>query len=321
MPQTSKKSYRHESSATPTFSGLNTMNGAQTEEERIAAVLQMGNEDWAQQQQQMAQFVFKYSTIYALLLTIILTVSAAPVYRTVSAKNKGQNIPDHPPPPGYVCYRCGEKGHWIKECPTNDDPTFDGRPRIKRTTGIPKSFLKTVEKPIATVNDGTFEDSKQPSGVMVNSEGEWVVAEPDQATWDRYQAQAKTSVAAQNVATRNTKELQDKGLECQIDKRLFVEPTRTPCCGATFCHECIQNALLDNDLRCPQCSTDNVPIDDLKPDTEMIAKVQQYEQDVSVSCSKDERHESEGSGVIQPTNSAVTSIPQNSMRLGVDSHL
>ena len=24
-----------------------------------------------------------------------------------------------PPPPNYICYRCGQKGHWIKLCPTN----------------------------------------------------------------------------------------------------------------------------------------------------------------------------------------------------------
>ena len=24
-----------------------------------------------------------------------------------------------PPPPNYICHRCGQKGHWIKYCPTN----------------------------------------------------------------------------------------------------------------------------------------------------------------------------------------------------------
>jgi hypothetical protein len=78
---------------------------------------------------------------------------------------------------GYVCYRCGEKGHWIKECPTNDDPNFENKPRIKRTTGIPRSFLKTVDKPALT-GDGT-DDAKPPSGIMVNAEGQFVIAEPD----------------------------------------------------------------------------------------------------------------------------------------------
>ena len=163
------------------------------------------------------------------------------------------------------------------ECPTNNDPNFDGRPRIKRTTGIPKSFLKTIEKPAALINDGTLDDTKQPTGVMVNSEGEWVVAEPDQAAWDKYQAQTKISAAAQNAVVEGRKELQDRGLECRIDKRLFVDPTKTPCCQTTYCRECIQNALLDNDLHCPHCSADNVPIDDLIPDDEMATNVRNYE--------------------------------------------
>ncbi len=196
-------------------------------------------------------------------------------------KGKSQNVPDHPPAPGYICYRCGNKGHWIQACPTNDDPSFDGRPRVKRTTGIPRSFLKTVQKPIALVNDGTVDDSKQPSGVMVNAEGEWVVAEPDQATWDQYQAKAKVSAAAQDAAARGSKELQDRGLECTIDKHLFANPTKTPCCQTTFCHDCITNALIDNDLRCPECSIDNVLMDDLTPDTDMATKIRSYEEERS----------------------------------------
>ena len=202
--------------------------------------------------------------------------SATPVLRGGPFKGKPANMPDHPPPNGYICYRCGEKGHWIQACPTNDDPTFDGRPRVKRTTGIPRSFLKTVEKPSTQTNDGTVDDTKQPSGIMINAEGEWVVAEPDKAAWDRFQAKAKVSAAAEKAAAQGSKELQEKGLECSIDKRLFVNPVKTPCCHKTFCHECITNALVENDLRCPECSTEDVPIDDLSPDAETAEKVQNY---------------------------------------------
>ena len=150
---------------------------------------------------------------------------------------------------------------------------------MKRTTGIPRSFLKTVEKPTTLANDGTIDDTKQPPGVMVNAEGEWVIAEPDKAAWDQYQAKAKVAAAAQKAAAQGSKELQDRGLECSIDKHLFVDPTKTPCCLKTFCHDCITNALLENDLRCPECFTDNIPIDDLKSDEEMAAKIRNYEEE------------------------------------------
>ena len=128
-------------------------------------------------------------------------------------------------------------------------------------------------------NDGISEDSKQPAGVMVNAEGDWVIAEPDKASWENYQAKAKASVAAREAAALGSKELQERGLECSIDKRIFVEPTKTPCCHSTYCHECIVNALLENDLRCPNCSAENILIDNLEPDDETSAKIRSYEKE------------------------------------------
>ena len=235
------------------------------------------------------------------------------MHRAGPNKGKPANVPDHPPPPGYICYRCGEKGHWIQVCPTNDDPAYDGRPRVKRTTGIPRSFLKTVQKPTSLVNDGTVDDTRQPGGVMVNAEGEWVIAEPDKATWAQFEAKTKVAAVAQEAAARGSKELQDKGLECSIDKRLFVDPTKTPCCQSTFCRDCITNALLENDLRCPECSTENVPIDDLVPDEQMTTAVRSYEEAKNMDQTRKESSKSPVKGPPQkgfdpPTNSdGVTS--------------
>ena len=149
---------------------------------------------------------------------------------------------------------------------------------MKRTTGIPRSFLKTVEKPSQIANDGTIDDTKQPPGVMVDADGEWVIAEPDQASWDQYQAKTKLSAAAQEAAARGSKELQDLGLECPIDRRLFTEPTKTPCCQRVYCLECITNSLLENNLRCPHCDTENILLDDLKVDVDMNRRVHEFEQ-------------------------------------------
>ncbi|KAG6868955.1 hypothetical protein C0993_007169 [Termitomyces sp. T159_Od127] len=95
---------------------------------------------------------------------------------------------DRPLPPSYVCYRCGQKGlphfcefkdgvtsysiqgHWIQDCPTNNDRDFDNKPRIKRTTGIPRSMLKAVTTPTS---------GELGQGVMVTPEGGYVVAQPD----------------------------------------------------------------------------------------------------------------------------------------------
>jgi protein MPE1 len=225
--------------------------------------------------------------------TILTLPSQTPVYRP--GAKKGQlppNVPDHEPPTGYICYRCGEKGHWIQVCPTNDDPSFDNKPRVKRTTGIPRSFLKTVEKPVALSNDGTTDDTKPPSGVMVNAEGEFVIAEPDKASWEKFQAKTKSSAAAQEAAALGDKELQDRGLECPIDKRIFIDPMKTPCCEKTYCNDCITNSLIESDFTCPGCQTDGVLIDDLKPDDETSSKIKAYLEEKNAAKKERERSKS-----------------------------
>ena len=218
--------------------------------------------------------------------------SQTPVFRPGGKKQQPANVPDHEPPTGYICYRCGEKGHWIQVCPTNDDPNFDNKPRVKRTTGIPRSFLKTVEKPAALSSDGTTDDTKPPSGVMVNAEGEFVIAEPDKASWEKFQAKTKSSAAAQEAAALGDQELRDRGLECPVDKRIFIDPMKTPCCEKTYCNDCITNALIESDFTCPGCQTDGVLIDDLKPDDEATMKIKAYLEEKTAARKAEERAKS-----------------------------
>ena len=190
---------------------------------------------------------------------------------------KRANVPEGEPPHGYVCYRCGKKGHWIQACPTNDDPNYEGHFRIKRTLGIPKTFLTKIEKP--DFLDGNTDISKM-QGVMVNSDGDFVIAHSDEKTWKQFQEKEKASKAAEKAAAVvDNKELQDRGIECPIDKKLFVDPMKTPCCGKTYCENCITNALIENDLTCPGCNTDNVLIDNLVEDGEARTKIKAWEED------------------------------------------
>lgn len=69
-------------------------------------------------------------------------------------------------PPNYVCFRCGQKGHFIQHCPTNDDKNYDLL-KIRKATGIPKDFLKPVNE-----RDG--------ASVLVTREGGCVQAEPQE---------------------------------------------------------------------------------------------------------------------------------------------
>ncbi|USP80104.1 uncharacterized protein yc1106_07378 [Curvularia clavata] len=191
---------------------------------------------------------------------------AKPVYRKNNTKNVV--VPSHPPPPGYVCRRCNIKGHWIQACPTNDDPDFKPAFQAKRTTGIPQSFLKKVEKPV---------DEEAAKGIMLNADGEYVQVLTDQKAWDKFQEKTNASRARAASVDAASKELRERGLECPIDNQRFVDPVKTPCCGKTYCRECIDNALADGDLVCPNCAKEDVLMDDLVPDDDMVKSLKAYD--------------------------------------------
>ncbi|BGP00908.1 Protein mpe1 [Rhodotorula toruloides] len=239
----------------------------------MAAMFAATNSQWQQTQEQMSH--------------------ATPVYRNPPPGNRphgqgpgrsgdGGNRPSFrdsgmahkPPPPGYICYRCGQKGHWIQECPTNGDAAYDNRPRIKRTTGIPKSFLTEVQGPQVPTGeegDGPATNGVK-SGIMVTAEGGFVVARPDSASWLAHRALTANLSAndIQNLAPT------DPDLTCPVCSKLLRDAMLTPCCSTSFCDECVTNALLDNDMLCPECETRVKSLEKLKPDEGRRERVTKY---------------------------------------------
>lgn len=132
-------------------------------------------------------------------------------------------------------------------------------------------MLKTIDK---SELDNLDEATRQQ--MMINGDGEYVIAQTDEKEWKKHQEKVKASAAAQERANKGDQELQSRGLECPIDKRLFVDPVKTPCCQRTYCNECISTALIDSDLTCPSCSTENVTLEELVPDTETQLKIDTY---------------------------------------------
>lgn len=219
-----------------------------------------------------------------------------PTYRPGFNK-KPPTAPAHDPPPGYVCYRCQQKGHWIQACPTNSDPDFKPVARVKRTTGIPRSFLKAHNA----------EDGDPESGsVFMDSSGVLVTVRTDDRAWSKFQE--KTNVIKQQAAKIEAanKELRERGLECPIDESLFVDPVKTPCCGKTYCHRCIDDALVEGGLVCPNCSEESVLIDDLVPDEEMVEKIRAYEAEKASEKLEKERQAKE-----EAKTAAKPSTPSN----------
>ncbi|OBZ73552.1 putative RING finger protein P8B7.15c [Grifola frondosa] len=284
-----------------------TVKSAVTKEDEaaaMAAMFQAQTANWEETQEKMSQLVshpcgFLVYVVGCLLMNVlsafihivstICTLSAVRVYtNTRGTHPRGgkpyqpahHHQPDRPLPPSYVCYRCGQKGHWIQDCPTNNDREFDNRPRIKRTTGIPRSFLKAVDNP-ATGQLG--------QGVMVTPEGGYVVAQPDSASWQKQVSRPKGLTEADIRERAPT----DASLTCPIDNKLFRDAVKTPCCGTLYCEECIQTHLLERDFICPNCAKKIPSLDKLIIDKPMRAKVSEYI-DNEIEKSRHEGEEEEG---------------------------
>ena len=65
-------------------------------------------------------------------------------------KYRGRMLQGTKPPPNYYCNKCQGQGHWLNDCPLFRANRLD----VKKTTGIPRSFLKpaTKDTPGAKVN-------------------------------------------------------------------------------------------------------------------------------------------------------------------------
>ncbi|WWC70707.1 uncharacterized protein I206_104658 [Kwoniella pini CBS 10737] len=251
--------------------------GNAEEDAKIAAVLAQGAENWEQMQEDMSA---GYRAPAARAARTNKPSGSAAGAAATSKYGFGTEH-DKEPPTGYICYRCGKKGHWIESCPDNEDPAANERKRFVRVTGIPRSFLKTVETP------GGVEGSS--GGAMLTADGGFVMAMPDQRQWQKQAAVKPRALTGSDL--RESKPL-DISITCPICKKLIWEATKTPCCKTSFCEECITSHLLENDFECYECESKIQSLDKLSPNVELREKVSKYVEG-EVDRSNKEKEESD----------------------------
>ena len=231
-----------------------------TEEERIANMFANQENQWEQTQQEMS--------------------SATPIFfKSTGGPNALEN--EGPPPPGYMCYRCGGRDHWIKSCPTNSDPNFEGK-RIRRTTGIPKKFLKSVEIDPESM---TTEEMAQRK-IMVTDEGKFVVQIADQNSWEEYQRKQQNRLIDGNNSVYRKDHFKDlpEDLKCTITGGLLRDPVKTTkCCNKYFSKEALEDALVESDFVCPGCDMPDILLDSMVEDKQKKEEVKKFIKDHSAN--------------------------------------
>ncbi|GMK53944.1 hypothetical protein CspeluHIS016_0105300 [Cutaneotrichosporon spelunceum] len=249
--------------------------GNADEDARIQAMLQQQTDTWEEMQEDMSSLP-RFNT----------GANRRPLGRPGGGAGGGGGppgkfdfsvAPDKEPPLGYICYRCGQKGHWIQNCPSNDDPAAQDRKRFVRVTGIPRSFLKTVETP--TTGEGSS------GGAMLTADGGFVRAVPDARAWEK---QAAVKTLANDDA--EDKGAMDPELVCPLCKKLLNDATRTPCCQTAYCEDCITSHLMEHDFVCPSCESKIASLDKLEPDEDLRERAKAYREGEKGKSEEEEKN-------------------------------
>ncbi|KAH3671965.1 hypothetical protein OGAPHI_000151 [Ogataea philodendri] len=223
---------------TPSATTTTQVAASGTEEDMVRQMFNQQDDQWNQQQAVMA--------------------TAQRVESSRQNLKLDENIPEY-----YICYKCGEKGkHHIRNCPKNNDPNWDGI-RIKKTTGIPKSYLRTVDNPTDIVNEPN-------QNYMVNEEGKYVVAVADKKAWERYQTIQQSKQVDDDI------KVDDPELTDPNTGKIWRDPVRTKCCNKLYSKPYIEDILLESDFKCPNCGQEDIYLDSLEPDKDLQKKVDDF---------------------------------------------
>ncbi|XP_022058197.1 E3 ubiquitin-protein ligase RBBP6-like isoform X2 [Acanthochromis polyacanthus] len=154
-------------------------------------------------------------------------------------------------PMNYTCYRCGNTGHHIRNCPTSGDKNFEAPLRIKKSTGIPRSFMVEVQDPTM-------------KGAMLTKYGRYAIPAVDAEAYAIGKKEKPPFIPQEQPKSEDKDDPIPEELLCLICGDLLSDAVVIPCCGNSYCDDCIRTTLLDSeDHDCPTCGQSDVSPDTL----------------------------------------------------------
>nr|XP_026689737.1 E3 ubiquitin-protein ligase RBBP6 [Ciona intestinalis] len=171
------------------------------------------------------------------------------------------------------CFRCNQMGHYSTQCSLPKvDP--DRQPKVYRhATGIPRSHMVEV--------------TQKSKGAMLTTDGKYVVPYMDKKGYEVGKKEKPPF-----IPQSETKSIEDEEedepipdeLICLLCKDLLVDAVVIPCCGNSYCDECIRNALLDSDdHQCPTCHKQNISPDSLIANKFLRQAVNKFKNDTGIA--------------------------------------
>ncbi|KAM9346018.1 uncharacterized protein ABDE67_012625 [Symphorus nematophorus] len=154
-------------------------------------------------------------------------------------------------PVNYTCYRCGNTGHHIRNCPISGDKNVEAPLRLKKSTGIPRSFMVEVDDPNI-------------KGAMLTNCGHYAIPAIHAKAYAIAKKERPPFIPQEQPKSEDKEDPVPDELLCLICHDLLSDAVVIPCCGNSYCDDCIRTALLDSEEHvCPTCNQSDVSPDTL----------------------------------------------------------
>ncbi|KAK3583584.1 hypothetical protein CHS0354_039402 [Potamilus streckersoni] len=161
-----------------------------------------------------------------------------------------KKYPTGPVSSTYVCFKCGQIGqHHIYLCPFRGDTTTQDN-RMKRSTGIPQSFMIKVDDP------------NMPGAYKTNTG--YAVPAIDAVAYAQGKKERPPFLPNETREEQEPAMPLPKDYMCLLCSNIMTDAVVIPCCGNNYCDECIRNALLETEEHiCPTCGESEISPDRL----------------------------------------------------------